>query len=591
VRKLSYPLVILGAFALRIIFLIVVLAVFTTLVYLYDFYRNYYLAEGMINQNNKISLLNYRELPKLVESWDGAQKLITDARFINSNSAVKKIYKIKGRYTANLKFEKPDEDIRKRTAVLTVILSNNSEAIDLNDMAVFSAVWARGNIIGNGYQRSRVQLELVDESGKVMRGPKIPLSLNGDPTYLLIRPTTSEPVPTGSVMENFNLSKVRTVSIRFIAGRYPDGISIFPAEGEMSFDNIYLVKKIGSVMKFFGRPNSERVTRDNIKVSYKFRKLMWDGEKSDFFVGINYPWNNYGWDFGKNPYGEPANAGWSANEKKLREDLTYLKKSGVEPVRMYLFFDMRTGLLYENNKLIGFDEYVRKDLEALIRIAGETKIKINLVLFDFGIADGNGNGAGEHPELIFSSEKHNFLINLMRPLLQDLEKWNKKYGEPIFALELMNEPDNMAALIIPGYFQSLKAWFQDLANIIHNETSMKVTLGSHSIVDMQRWWGGIDIDMWQFHFYKYMLNEHEKWPQILNRDDIKLDGPIFCGEMEPFDTVLNIEAVKNNGYSGLMFWSFNANDGFGMRGTKQMEEIINWIAEIKKKSDAPEVRP
>ena len=33
--------------------------------------------------------------------------------------------------------------------------------------------------------------------------------------------------------------------------------------------------------------------------------MRWDKETPDFFVGINYPWNNYGWDVGKNPYGKP----------------------------------------------------------------------------------------------------------------------------------------------------------------------------------------------------------------------------------------------------------------------------------------------
>ena len=213
-----------------------------------------------------------------------------------------------------------------------------------------------------------------------------------------------------------------------------------------------------------------------------------------------------------------------------------------------------------------------------MKIAGETGIKLNLVLFDFGIADGQGGtSGGEHPELIFSSEKHNFLTNIMLLLLKDLEKWDKQYGNPIFALELMNEPENMAALVVPGYFQSLKSWFRDLANIIHNETSFKVTLGSHSIVDMQRWWNDIDIDIWQFHFYKYMFYEHEKWPHNLKRDEIKLPGMIFAGEIQPYDIKKNIEILRENGYNGILPWAFNTNDGYGLRGKKEMDDFINWI--------------
>ena len=56
-----------------------------------------------------------------------------------------------------------------------------------------------------------------------------------------------------------------------------------------------------------------------------------------------------------------------------------------------------------------------------------------------------------------------------------MDTWNSQYGEPVFAVELMNEPENMPALLVPNYYQSLSVWFKDLANIIHNETKFKVT--------------------------------------------------------------------------------------------------------------------
>lgn len=580
------------AMALRVLWII---SLFTVIILGLGVYKNYYYFTTELKNSDKISLLNYHELPKLVESWPGTEKLISERanrHELHGNEPVKRVQFSKNKLTASLFFARPDteDNADKRSAVITyepLTFERFPAHIVLKDSVLFAVVRPRGNIIGNGYQRSRVQLELVDGNGKVMKGPKVHLSTSGEPTYLILRPTVEEPIPTGSTMEGFDPNNVRRINIRFIAGRYPDGLSHFPVQGELSIDNIYLIKNIKPIVNFFGQPSLERVTRDNINLSYKLRKYKWDSEETPFFVGINYPWNNYGWDLGRNPYGEPANSGWSANEKKLREDFTYLKSAGVEPVRIYFFFDLRTGLHYTDGKLTGFDTYVRKDIEAVIRIAGATGIKIIPVLFDFGIADGNGNGVGEHPELIFSSDKHNFLINVMRPLLQDIEKWNNHYGKPIFALELMNEPENMAALIIPGYFQSLKNWLQDLANIIHNETSLKVTLGSHSIVDMQRWWDGIDIDIWQFHFYKYMFYEHEKWPQSLKRKEIKIPGVIFSGEMQPFDIVANIETIKNNGYGGILFWSFNANDGFRMRETPQIEELVNWLKENKKIETEP----
>ena len=324
-----------------------------------------------------------------------------------------------------------------------------------------------------------------------------------------MRPTIIEPIPMGSAQDNFNIKAVREISVLFIASI---NIGSFPASGKIFIDNIYLIRQLNQINRFT-KSDIQRVTRDNINIGYKLRKMRWDKETPDFFVGINYPWNNYGWDVGKNPYGKPENAGWSANQDKLKNDFIYLKNSGINIVRIYIFFDLRAGLTYSDGKLIGFDKYVRKDIEAMFKTAGEVGVKIIPVLFDFGIADGQKIGVGEHPELIFSGQKYNFLANIVRPLLKDMDTWNSQYGEPVFAVELMNEPENMPALLVPNYYQSLSVWFKDLANIIHNETKFKVTLGTSSIVDMQRWWSNIDIDIWQFHFYKYMLHEHDIWPQ------------------------------------------------------------------------------
>ena len=547
----------------------------------YFTYRSIFYFNGERLDSKIISLENYRNLPDIVESWPGTKKLISteDYKQLHGNEKVKKIGKTTDKIAVSLYFSEPDKEdnAEKRSATINF---KPFSTIDLTDTVLFTVINSDNSLAGNGHQRSRIQLELTDINGKTMHGPRMPIYNNSD-TYLILRPTTSEPIPTGSFKAGFDVKKISQITIRFILASYPEGISKFPANGKIYINNIYTITNLGPLVNFFGQASTERITRDNINLGYKWRRMSWNKEKQDFFVGINYPWNNYGWDIGRNPYGEPANSGWSKpeNEEKLRRGFTHFKT--IHPnflVRIYLFFDFRTGLHYIVKDLVGFDQYVRKDIETLFRVAGETGVKLDLVLVDFGIADGQGKGVGEHPELIFSSEKHNFLVNLMRPLLQDMEKWNKHYGEPVFAIELMNEPENMAALIVPGYFQSLKAWFQDLTNIIHNETSFKVTLGSHSIVDMQRWWSGVDIDIWQFHFYKYMQYEHDFWPQNLKRQDIKIPGMMFAGEIQPYDIEINIESLKNNGYDGLLFWAWNSTDGYGLRGKPEMDQIINWIA-------------
>ncbi|MEK7121544.1 MAG: hypothetical protein AAB857_02445 [Patescibacteria group bacterium] len=558
----------------RVIFLFLLIA--TTLYIGSTIYKNVYYLNKLKNIDpSDISSINYIELPKILQDWPGAEKLIDPHRLnlLRSNDKIKRVYKDpNNRIVADVYFRSPDleDNAEKRSAKLIYTFP---QPTDVTGYLILMTGEVEGKILGQGHLGSRMQLEITDINGKKMRGPKIPFIFENKKIYLALRPTITEPIPMGSAQDNFNIKAVSEISVLFIASI---NIGSFPASGKIFVDNIYLIRQLNQINRFT-KPDIQRVTHDNINIGYKLRKMGWDKETPEFFVGINYPWNNYGWDVGKNPYGKPENAGWSANQDKLKNDFTFLKGSGITVVRIYIFFDLRTGLEYSESKLIGFDKYVKKDIEAMFKTAGEVGIKIIPVLFDFGIADGQKTSVGEHPELIFSGQKYNFMTNIVRPLLKDMDTWNGQYGEPVFAVELMNEPENMPALLVPDYYQSLKAWFKDLANIIHNETKFKVTLGSSSIVDMQRWWSGVGIDIWQFHFYKYMLYEHDIWPQKLKRQDVKINGIMFAGEMQPYDIKNNIQALKDNGYNGIMFWAWNSTDGYDLRGKPEMNEIIDWI--------------
>ncbi len=552
--------------------------------YVYLKNRSYILTLKSIASEG-ITAGNYEKLAEIVKKLPVTKKVFSVENYqsLYANDKVTKISKTGDKVSVSLNFKDTENDIEKRSAIISF---NFEPEIDLSNKILFTSVEIRGAIIGRGHQKSRMLMEVRDIHGKALRGPHPAVSNEASKIPLVLRPTTTEPIPLGSIDDNFDITKVKTITIRFVIGRYPDGVSSFPASGKLYLEDIYALSNADVISKLFKEPDARRVTQDNINPNYQLRKLKWRAEGNNFFIGIDYPWNNYGWDAGKNPYGQPEKAGWSANREKLVTDFKLFKESGITVVRIYLFFDLRTGLEYRDNKLYGFDKYVWPDIETIFSAAGETGIKIIPVLFDFSIADGQGSESkvGEHSELIFSSEKQDFLIYSMIPTLRAMDEWNKKYGEPVFAVELMNEPENMAMLLVPGYFQALKNWFKDLANIIHNETSFKVTLGSSNLVDMQKWWNDVDIDIRQFHFYKYMTLEHERYPLNLKRDKINLPGLIFCGELEPYNIAENIETIKNNGYGGILFWSWNSTDGFGVKSTDKFKEITDWLELTRAKS-------
>lgn len=569
---------------IKLIFLTIFLTIILLVAYLYITNKDYISSLQSIASDG-ISTANYKELSEIIKKLPITKKIFSVDQYsaLYGSGNVEGIYKVQNSVSIDLSFKDKDNDLAKRSAVIYFNLPSET---NVENYFLFAVLEAQGDIIGQGHQGSRALIELYDRNGKVMYGPHIPVLGGNNKTYLVLKPTVLEPIPVGSVEEGFDLEKVVKVAVRFVIGRYPDGVSVLPANGRIYLEDIYAVTNTRLISGLFRQPDSRRITQDTLNPAYQLRKLKWKTEKNEFLTGINYPWNNYGWDIGRNPYGQPLNSGWSANQDKLEDDFKFFKESGIDVVRIFFFCDLRTGLKYADGKVSGFDDYVMKDIESVFVAAQKANIKIMPVLFDFGVADGRGkdSGGGEHPELIFFSEKQNLMIYFLRPILEAMSAWNEKYGEPVFAVDLINEPENMALTLVPGYFGALKSWLKDVTNIIHNETSFKVTLGSYSLVDMQRWWKDVNIDIWQFHFYRYMTVEHKSHPFNLKRDDINLSGLVICGELEPYKIAENIQILKEKGYGGAFIWSWNSTDGFRLKSSEEYEELREWISKSKEKT-------
>ncbi len=60
-----------------------------------------------------------------------------------------------------------------------------------------------------------------------------------------------------------------------------------------------------------------------------------------------------------------------------------------------------------------------------------------------------------------------------------------------------------------------------------------------------------------------------------------MPGLVFCGELEPYDIKSNLDTIKANGYGGVLFWSWNTNDGFKL-SPEQINEISDWVKDNQK---------
>lgn len=199
-------------------------------------------------------------------------------------------------------------------------------------------------------------------------------------------------------------------------------------------------------------PTSWTVTADCTERQSDRRTLMQ--------VGVNYPWRDYGWDFGIPPplWRDPdASPRWSA---EIDGHLLRFRELGISVVRWFLIGD---GLTYGAGPdaprqgpddawqfnppplaaefLHHFEELLRRF--RLANAAGASATQLLPVLVDFhacnpGILVSEGWVKGGRADALADAHKRQqFFDRALEPLLEV----SRRYPDVIYAWELINEPD------------------------------------------------------------------------------------------------------------------------------------------------------
>jgi hypothetical protein len=284
-----------------------------------------------------------------------------------------------------------------------------------------------------------------------------------------------------------------------------------------------------------------------------------DGEKikeinlrnTDFVLnsGINLPWINYGWDIGRNPWEENKHGGFSSNRDILLERFKFFKSIGANIVRVFLFCDLRSGIIFDNKDNPEFDNFVFRDFETLIEVSKETEIKILPVIFDYTIADGikeeNGIDVGEHPEIFNDSEILKKILNLFENFFKKIKTENL-----IFAWDIINEPENLK---IDN--EKIENFIISFIKLIRKTRKNEyITIGSISGEYLYNY-KKFNLDFYQFHYY----DSFEFSPLEYHVYNFPFDKPVIIGEIEPGDLINKLTKIWENGYKGVFIWK---NDDF-----------------------------
>ncbi|HNS32941.1 MAG TPA: WD40 repeat domain-containing protein [bacterium] len=285
------------------------------------------------------------------------------------------------------------------------------------------------------------------------------------------------------------------------------------------------------------------------KDSIVYRKVNLRNTGFAKYSGCNLPWINYGWDVGRNPWGG-EHKGFSANKGRLYEDFSFLMENGAGIVRVFIFCDMRSGMIFDESGFpVRFDEFVEEDFMALLDAAEKTGLLLIPVVFDYTIADGvmteDVSEVGEYPQLFIDNAKKKALLKIFGGFF-------RKFGShpSVFAWDIINEPEHLRN--VPE--EKIYGFVKDFIYLLRrNAPRGSVTVGLLNRNSMAGWIES-ELDIYQFHYFDSFESDYP-----LNYPVVKLglDKPVIAGELETTDIPGKLTVVWKNGYKGGLFWALN----------------------------------
>jgi hypothetical protein len=526
-----------------------------------------------------------RKLPPLEPGSEASRPL--RGRFEAANSFVKSIALVPepGRrqqrvYKAEILFPAYQDDVDARSARLSYDVGGL-----LNAHASTLKAWVAvgPSLRGYGPRANVVQFELWDKNGHVQRGPASDLS-SGVRLDSTEREYQSVWIPLQirhdftSGEGGFRWDQIDRIGVRLLVGKFSNEFyGTDRLEGALLLSHVRMEK------------NSHPPEQANFVSRAPVAKPP--VPIGEFRVGVNYDYAPmYGYSLANYFYGGRSRCGFSSpsSRRKLHRDFTNLVAHGIRLVRVWLFADMRAGL-ETSGEHVKADPCVAADLDALLSaVAAHPPLACIPVLLDFYAADGAspvkqaGNRKwteGEHPNLLTSDRRS--LIDGFRPIVRTIAAWNRDHPGLIYAIDLMNEPENASAVMQAGRAGEFRSFLREMRDMIWAEDpNLPVTLGSRNRRDMRRMWDFEDRPkwVWQYHYYDAMEQE-EDLPLHFPAGRLGLKQPVILGEVEPSGISSKLDTIHADGYHAAIFWSMNELDGYRVN----LKEVRRWLDSKKGK--------
>jgi hypothetical protein len=302
---------------------------------------------------------------------------------------------------------------------------------------------------------------------------------------------------------------------------------------------------------------------------------MWHCSSTPFSLGVNYPWLNYGQDFGSGHAGH-AGVSFPETQERVEQDFAQIQDTGASVVRWFLFGDGRFGFVSENGIPQKPDNLLFVDVAAALQLAERHNLKLCFSLIDYLWLQEHAGKRARHLHehvLHFAAGREAFLQNVLIPLFGEFR------GHPaLFAWEIVNEPEwairefhRKAAAKM--HFADFRAYAGEIARAVGEFGEVPVTLASARLIWV-RAWTELGLDFYQAHYYPA--------GEVETRRDLAqqlaalapLDQPLWLGEVPARDPARSnyslrdtLEICRSAGLCGAAVWRWTEPDAEGTDAT------------------------
>jgi hypothetical protein len=324
---------------------------------------------------------------------------------------------------------------------------------------------------------------------------------------------------------------------------------------------------------------------------------------SKFLDGVNYQLH-YGFDFGENKAFPGLGLHDESRLELFRKDLARLTECGIHSIRMNVFSDGRSGIVYDGTGgAVDVQASVIQGLLSVLRAAEENDVAVSFVMLDHKIAERaewidpakpeSRTKQGHSRLLLTAPGREEMIRNVCQPVLQQL---GRSKPASLLSFELVNEPESLIQGLSPnpfmqrhlprGEFEELKAFMRSFRDLVHRETGAQFTVGSLALKHADVWLDVLDPDRdyLSVHFYgangdppyKDIYKGNASMNPLKTAKGLQSRIPLVWGEYaangsseflnrkypQSFPRVIDfLEEVLENGAKGAYAWALRSGIG------------------------------